>query len=131
MFLSRLSYKQRKIFLGLAKEILVVDDGEIDKFEEEYLRGLCAEMSLSFSDETVIKKEELKEYFFKEQDKRILLLELIALGYSNENYHDLQNKYTDDICTLLELSTEELDSVEELLKDYHQIQNKFIEYIKE
>ena len=47
MFLASLSYKQRKVFLGLAKEILQVDDGVMDNYEEDYLRSLCSEMSLS------------------------------------------------------------------------------------
>ncbi len=129
MFLSTLSYKQRKVFLGLAKEILTVDDGVIDNHEESYLRGLCSEMSLSFNDELIIEKAMLKDYFDDTESKKILLLELVALGHSNNDYHIEQDKFTDNICKLVEISIEELNNIEKLLKQYNEIQNKFIEFI--
>ena len=61
MFLASLSYEQRKVFLSLAKEILTVDDGLIDSREEEYLRSLCSEMSLSFNDDLKIEKSHIKK----------------------------------------------------------------------
>ncbi len=130
MFLSSLSYTQRKVFLGLAKEILTVDDGVIDKYEENYLRGLCAEMSLSFNDEIIIEKLEIKSHFEEISAKRILLLELVALGHSNKEYDDMQDKYTDEICNLIEISINELRDIESLLKQYHEIQNQFIQFIE-
>jgi hypothetical protein len=130
MFLTSLTYKQRKVFLGLAKEILTVDDGIMDNHEEDYLRSLCSEMSLSFNDELIIEKSEIKNYFDESETKKILLLELVALGHSNKDYHKLQDKYTDDICNLINVSIDELRKIEDLLKQYNDIQNKFIQFIE-
>jgi len=130
MFLASLTYKQRKVFLGLAKEILTVDDGVMDNHEEDYLRSLCSEMSLSFNDELIIEKSEIKIFFDESETKKILLLELVALGHSNKDYHELQDKYTDDICNLINISIDELRKIEDLLKQYNDIQNKFIEFIE-
>lgn len=130
MFLASLTYKQRKVFLGLAKEILTVDDGVMDNHEEDYLRSLCSEMSLSFNDELIIEKSEVKNYFDETESKKVLLLELVALGHSNKDYHELQDKYTDDICKFLDIPIEELRNIEDLLKQYNDIQNKFIQFIE-
>ena len=130
MFLASLSYHQRKVFLGLAKEIIQVDDGKIDAHEEEYLRGLCSEMSLSFNDESIVEKISLINIFEEEESKKILLLELVALAYSNQNYHESQDKYTDSICVFINEPISTLREIETLLKEYNIIQNKFIEFIE-
>jgi hypothetical protein len=130
MFLASLSYKQRKIFLGLAKEILTVDDGVMDKYEEDYLRSLCSEMSLSFNDEEIVEKSEIKNYFDETESKKILLLELVALGHSNNEYHETQDKYTDEICNFINIPMEELRNIESLLEQFNKIQKKFIEFIE-
>ncbi|MFA6192974.1 MAG: hypothetical protein WC665_11575 [Sulfurimonas sp.] len=130
MFLASLSYKQRKVFLGLAKEILTIDDGVMDNYEEDYLRSLCSEMSLSFNDELIVEKSEIKNYFNERESKKILLLELVALGHSNKEYHETQDKYTDEICNLVSIPMEELRDIENLFEQYNKIQNKFIEFIE-
>jgi len=130
MFLSTLTLKQRKVFLGLAKEILTIDDGIIDTNEEDYLRSLCSEMSLSFNDDSEIDKNQLQNIFDTKEVKKVILLELVALGHSNKDYHEVQDKYTDEICYLLNISIDELRDIENLLKKYHEIQEKFIQFIE-
>lgn len=129
MFLSELNYKQRKIFLSLAKEILLVDDGIMDYQEEKYLRSLCAEMSLSFHDELVVDKSELNNYFDKIEVKKIILIELIGLGFSNENYHKNQEVYIKRICEIFDISSDILKDIEELMKQYQVIQNQIVDFI--
>ena len=131
MFLSELNYQQRKIFLNLAKEILVADDGVVDYQEEKYLRALCAEMSLSFHDELVVKKSELDNYFDKIEIKKIVLIELVGLSFSNQNYHKNQELYIKNICDIFGVSSDMLKNIEELLKQYQNIQNKIIEFVGE
>jgi len=129
MFLSALSYKQRKIFLGLAKEILTIDDGVIDHLEENYLRSICAEMSLSYNDAENVERNELKGKFSDIESQRILLVELVALGYCNSVYHEKQNQYTDDIAGVLGIPIAELRNIEGMMNDFKKIQNSFIGYI--
>ena len=42
----------------------------------------------------------------------------------------MQDKYTDNICNLINISIDELRNIENLLEQYHKIQNKFIEFIE-
>jgi hypothetical protein len=130
MFLASLSYEQRKIFLGLAKEILKKDDGIIDNREESYLRKLCSEMSLSIDDQLIVERYDLINYFDQIDEKRILLIELIALGYSSNDYHELQRDYTNLICNVINIPPQELQIIERLLKEYYVIQNNFVQYIE-
>jgi hypothetical protein len=44
MFLNILTHQQKRIFLGLAKKILTIDDGNIDKLEKECLQGVPSPM---------------------------------------------------------------------------------------
>jgi uncharacterized tellurite resistance protein B-like protein len=131
MFLSSLSYEQRKVFLGLAKEILTVDDGKIDGAEDSYLRAICAEMSLSFNDEKKVTKKELLQIFDDFKLKKLVLLELVALGYSNMDYDVSQDKYTDEIAELLEVPVGDLRKIEDLLKKYYEIKSEFINLIRQ
>lgn len=131
MFLSSLSYEQRRVFLGLAKEILKVDDGKIDHAEDVHLRGLCSEMSLSFTEEQIADVGELMKVFPEMEARRVVLLELVALGFSNNDYHPSQDQYTDDMAETLEIPIDELRRIEALLEKYYKIQNEFIDYIEQ
>lgn len=129
MFLSKLSYKQRKIFLGIAKEILITDDGTVDIFEEEYLRGLCQEMSLSYKDEVLLHKEQLKDFFIDENHKKILFIEIVALAYSNRNYHQLQKEYIENLCEILNFDKNDILGIKEYIKSFFDLQDSLIKYI--
>lgn len=129
MFLSHLSYKQRKVFLGLAKQILTVDDNRIDSQEESYLRGICGEMSLGYNDEVAVEFNEYASIFVESDIRRIVLIEAIALGYSNNIYHDNQNKFTDELAVLFGIETTELDKIEEMMNQFRNIQDSFIDFI--
>jgi len=130
MFLSSLSHIQKKIFLGLAKEILIADDDQIDHREEAYLRGLCSEMSLGYNDENNIDKKELILFFPEIEARRVLLLELVALAYSNQNYHESQDKYTDDMANTLDIPIKDLRIMEQLVHEHIIIRDKFVTIIE-
>ena len=87
-------------------------------------------MSLSFNDELTIDKTEIKNHFDNLESKKILLLELVAIGYSNKNYHKEQDKYTDSICKLIDIPLDELREIESLLGQFSVIQNKLVEFIE-
>ncbi len=129
MYLEKLNYEQRKIFLSLSKEVLTVDDSKIDYLEESYLRHLCQEMSLSFNDEMSIDKKNLGEYFSKSTDKKILIMELIALSYSNDEYHINQKNYIEQISNYLEFDNKILTEIEYLIKDFFKFQLKLNNFI--
>ena len=130
MFLASLNLEQRKNFLGLAQEILVVDDGHIDQHEETYLRGLCSEMSLSMSEKVSVDKSKLRDVFKEKEEKKILLMELVALCYSNKDYHEEQDEFTDKICALIDMPTEDLRAIERLFLEFNKVQDRIIDFIE-
>lgn len=129
MYLEKLNYEQRKIFLSLSKEVLTADDSKIDYLEESYLRHLCQEMSLSFNDEMSIDKRNLEEYFSKIIDKKIVIMELIALAYSNNEYHINQKVYIEEISNYLGFDKNILSEIEFLIEDFFKFQSKLNNFI--
>lgn len=129
MYLEKLNYEQRKIFLSLSKEVLTADDSKIDYLEESYLRHLCQEMSLSFNDEMSIDKKNLEEYFSKNIDKKIVIMELIALAYSNNEYHINQKVYIEEISNYLGFDKNILSEIEFLIEDFFKFQSKLNNFI--
>lgn len=129
MYLEKLNYEQRKIFLSLSKEVLTADDSKIDYLEESYLRHLCQEMSLSFNDEMSIDKKNLEEYFSKIIDKKIVIMELIALAYSNNEYHINQKVYIEEISNYLGFDKNILSEIEFLIEDFFKFQSKLNNFI--
>ena len=130
MFLSSLSLSQKKIFLGLAKEILVADDNQIDHAEEAYLRGLCSEMYLSYTDEKKVSKTELVKFFPEVDARRVILLELLALGFSNQDFHQSQDIFTDEIAKHLNIPIPELRAMEPLVQEHMKLRDKFVAVIE-
>lgn len=130
MFLSSLSLPQKKIFLGLAKEILIADDNQIDHAEGAYLRGLCSEMALSYTDEKKVSKTELVEFFPEVEARRVVLLELVALGFSNQDYHQSQDAFTDEMAKHLDIPIPELRTMEQLVQEHMVLRDKFVAVIE-
>jgi len=58
------------------------------------------------------------------------LLELVALTYSNNNYHEKQDAFTDEICNFIDFSIDGLRDIEALLSQFNEVQNKIIEFIE-
>ena len=129
MYLEKLNYEQRKIFLSLSKEVLMVDDSKIDYLEESYLRNLCKEMSLSFNDEMLIDKRNIGDYFSRDTDKRIVIMELVALAYSNNEYHIQQKNYIEQISNYLEFDNKILLEIEFLIEEFFKFQLKLNNFI--
>jgi len=121
----------RKAFLGLAKKILIADDGTIDNEEEDYLRNICAEMSLSTTDEVVVTNNTLSELFPSISEKKVVLLELVALAYSNGEYHKNEKTFIEDIILKLKLDISILSDLEENVSSFFKIQKKLLSFITE
>ena len=129
MFLNNLNYKQKKVFLGMAKTILVSDDGKIDEAEENYLRSICSEMSLGFEDNEEIRNDKLKEMFSTDEEARLVLVELIALAYSNGEYHENEKKYIYEILKSFGFENSILVDIEKIVKTFFEMQQKIIDFI--
>lgn len=127
MFLSQLKFQQKRFFLNLAHFILNVD-GEFDTFESNYLRAICAEMSLSNNDAEECKLEELSKLFISEEEKKILLMEIIALALCNGEYDKKEKVIIDKIAADLNL-TSDIETICNMVDIHFRNQINMIKYI--
>ncbi len=131
MFLENLSYEQKKVFLGLAKHVLLVDDGAIDEKEEYYLRSICIEMVLGLHDEhpSANSLPKLQEIFTKEEEQKVVLVELIATALSNNQYHDNQKKFIADVAETFGKKATMLHDIEKIMEQFSVFRTKIIHFI--
>lgn len=129
MFLNSLNYEQKKVFLSMAKQILISDDGTIDSDEENYLMSICNEMSLGKDDEISYENDILKEIFTSKEESRLILVELIALAYSNGKYHENEKKFILNIINAMDLKEDILKDIEILVKTYFETQKSIVAFI--
>ena len=129
MFLSSLSFEQRKVFLGLAKQILVADDGTIDSEEEAYLRSICNEMSLGLNDNNDFTIDNLKNIFKTNEEKKLVLVELFALAFSNGEYHKNQELFILSIIDTFDMDKIDLGNIEKLVKQFFLTQKEIVNFI--
>jgi len=89
MFLNKLSDNEKNAFLELAHYIARSDDDFSEK-QKSIIQTYCLEMQISdisFNDST-FKLEAILENFSTENSQKIILLELMALVYSDNILHD-------------------------------------------
>lgn len=123
MFLNGLNYKQRKQFLGLAIEILSID-GDIDAEEESYLRGLCGEMALSRTDAVENPQHDIVDVFAESSERRIVIMELFGLAFSNNEFHPKQEGYIQDIVEKFSVGQSVVESCKELVQQYGKLEKR-------
>jgi uncharacterized tellurite resistance protein B-like protein len=130
MFLNNLSINQRKVFLGLANRILIIDNS-VDAAEIMYLRRICAEMSLSLKDGEEFPIETLDEVFPKEEERRLVIIELMALAQSNEEFHEYEKDFIIKVINAFGIDNSVIDEIELLVKEYFATQKKLANFIAE
>ena len=128
MFLNNLSLKQRKVFLGLANRILIIDNS-VDAAEITYLHNICAEMSLSLKDGEEYPIETLNGIFPKKEEKRLVIIELMALAQSNEEYHEYEKDFIVKVINAFGINNSILEEIESLVEEYFKIQKKLTNFI--
>lgn len=128
MFLNNLSFQQRKVFLGLAKKMLEIDGG-IDEEEENYLRSICKEMSLGLKDDVQFTIEELNDIYHTPEERKVILVELFALAFSNGEYHELEEKLILSIIDTFDMEKADLKNIEKLIEQFFSTQKEIIDFI--
>jgi hypothetical protein len=86
-------------------------------------------MSLSINDDAETEMESLAGVFDSQEAKRILIVELVALGYCNSDYAGAQKAFAQRIAEQLGLPDEVLHRAEVLVGDYRKVQEAFVDLI--
>ncbi len=130
MFLENLSYEQKKVFLGLAKHVLLIDDAVIDEKEKYYLRAICVETILGLDDAypSVDSLQKLPEIFTKESEQKMVIVELIATALSNNQYHDNQKKFIAEVAEKFGKSSL-LEDAEKVMENFALFREEVIQFI--
>ena len=105
MFLNRLNQEEKVAFLELAHHI-ARSDNDFSNLQKEIINGYCAEMQISdieyndkdFNLETTLSKVN------SSQSQKIILLEVMALIYSDDILHEEEQKILNTMIEKFELS---------------------------
>ena len=127
MFLSQLKYNQKKCFLSLANYLLNID-GEFDEFESDYLRAICAEMSLSNGDIEPFTLDSVTQKFPEQEARKILLIESMALALCNEEYDQSEKLFIEDLAKKFDLISD-LAEIKNMVETHFKNQKNLISYI--
>jgi uncharacterized tellurite resistance protein B-like protein len=105
MFLNRLKKKEKKAFLELAHHV-ARSDGDFSEDEKVIIEKYCMEMQI---ENTVFDEDKFDIYntlseFESESSKKIVLLELMALIYSDDFLHEGERVVLEKILEEFDLS---------------------------
>lgn len=105
MFLNRLTLKEKSAFLQVAHHIAHADNDFCDR-ERLIIDKYCMEMQIDdieFNPSQFNLTDQLS-VFERESHKKIALLELMALVFSDEVYHPAEKAVIDEIVEIFELN---------------------------
>jgi len=124
MFLRNLNEKQQKAFLAIAMKI-VGADGRLDPAERRVIESMRLEMGLLT--ETTLPTgsiEELATPFDTRKTQAIVLMEGIALAYSDNNFSGEEQKILRALALIWGISEEDATEIEKWVLDYKKLLNK-------
>ncbi|MCU0285589.1 MAG: TerB family tellurite resistance protein [Acidobacteria bacterium] len=114
MFLSRLNLDQRKAFLALSMKI-IGSDGAFEPRERQLIEAMRYEMAL-FTETDIpkgyVSVEEMAKTFDTRQSQVILMLECIALAYSDEMFHEEEQKILRELALIFNFTEAEATAME-------------------
>jgi len=106
MFLNRLEEKEKELFLQLAHYMARVDDNLMDE-QKELIEQYCLEMNIDDIDfnEKQFNLEETLNKITNTYSQRIILLEIMAIVYSDDILHEEEKKVIDKMCEIFKIDS--------------------------
>ena len=113
MFLNNLSENEKKAFLTLAKEFILVD-GVLSPEEEDLVNIMKAEMGIEdgFPDGEK-SRQDLFKMFASKKSQVSALMEMEGLGYANMEYHVQEKAFIHEMAESFGVTQDELDTIDE------------------
>lgn len=112
MFLSTLDTEQKQAFLGLAHKFIAAD-GQLAPQEKVMLGAMKAEMGLPVDAEVpVTDLSKLLQPFNSKAAKATALLEIIGLGYSDNEFHSEESAFVKHMAEGFKVSEDEILQME-------------------
>jgi hypothetical protein len=117
MFLKDLDDKEKKAFLYLAKKLVLIDN-KLMASELSLLKNLSEEMGILVKDALEIDYiNELNEIYKTKRSKMYILMELISLGYADNDFCVRENEFISGIANVLAISDKVLLTLEKWVTD--------------
>ena len=120
MFLNTLNAEEKTMFLDMAIRSSQVN-GLVEESERNMIEQYCKEMDIDAHERKDIHStDEIIEFFFNSSDisKRIVVLELLGLGYIDGNYDESENSIVKDFALGIGLSEETYDKLNRDIDQY-------------
>lgn len=117
MFLQKLNDREKKNFLHLAQKLIKVDN-KIKVVEISLLKNLTEEMGLQMKD--AVKLEDINkawQVFTSKESRIILLVELISIGYVDDDFCASENDLIKEICSSFAIPDAKLRLIEKWVTD--------------
>lgn len=113
MFLHYLTETEKKAFLTLAKEFIIVD-GELSHEEEHLMTIMKAEMGLENGyPDGQISRQELFKMFESRRSQIAAVIEMQGLGYANMEYHTQEKAFVQEMAESFGLTEDELAEIDD------------------
>ena len=113
MFLNNLSENEKKAFLTLAKEFILVD-GVLSPEEEDFIKIMKAEMGIEQGYPDGEKsRQELFKMFKSKKAQVSALIEMEGLGYANMEYHVQEKAFIHEMAESFGVEEDVLDAIDE------------------
>ena len=120
MFLSQLSEKEKNAFISLSVHASN-SNGIFADEEKVMIQEYCKEMGIPFFDaNNAISMDEVVDVFKASelQIKKIVLLELISVGYASGDYCDKERAYLRDVAEKIGVDSEKLGQIEDWVQGF-------------
>lgn len=123
MFLNQLSHHEKEAFISLSVHVAKAN-GIFEEEEKSLIEEYCREMAIEKPDmENIMTMEEIEAVFLKSENhiKKITLLEILGLVYSDGEYDSEEKGFISDFVQEIGLSVEEAEKQQKLIMKYLEI----------
>lgn len=130
MYTNHFNFNQKRTFLKIAEDLLLVD-GEIDEKEEICLLNICQELSLIPSERIEYDNDKINEIFNTKESQKLLYIELLLLAYSNHVYSEEEKKFIHNIFNDLKYIQPPITDIDEIIKEIINKSESLLNFISE
>lgn len=123
MFLNQLSDHEKEAFISLSVHVAKAN-GIFEEEEKSLIEEYCREMAIEEPDlENTMTMEEVEAVFSKSENhiKKIVLLEVFGLVYSDGQYDSEEKGFISDFVQEIGLGAEEAEKLQKLIIKYLEV----------
>ena len=128
MYLHRLEKDEKTVFLDFARYLATLQDNKIDAQEQYMLRYMRAEMGLPQEEdkrESSFEAQKVLNVFYRDEAKRILIVEGVGVALANGIMMDQQKALLDELAQKLLLPEGFVQQAEQVVRKQLQIMGEF------